>query len=143
MSETTVPLHVLTREHTIDGGASARAILSQLVELLERLVNEEVVGSIDLRASPLSPWDLEVLQETLGEGEVRAEVDTIGLTRVAETGIPAVWWVTHYSEDGGILAEFLEVNYCPDILIAPEEDIHDGISVLKAKLFEDRDKLKG
>jgi hydrogenase-1 operon protein HyaF len=115
---------------------NGRAVLREIHRMLEILVTNNEVNSIDLSSLPLSPEDRQLLEETLGEGEVTAEVNSLGPTRVLETGIPGVWWVRHYNADGEVMAEFIEVTDCPEILLTPQEDMKDGLEALHALLFE-------
>ena len=99
-------------------------------------MSQDEPSHIDLRAIPLSQKDLELLTETLGEGDVFAEVAEYGLTRARQTGIPGVWWVVHLDDEEQIIGEFIEVNYCPEVMITPTEDIREGREALRARLFE-------
>lgn len=117
-------------------GENAYALLHEMVNLLQQLLSRDEPSHIDLRALPLSRQDLEVLAETLGEGDVFGEVAEVGLTRVRQTGIPGIWWVVHLDEEEQIIGEFIEVNYCPEVLITPTEDIRDGREALQARLFQ-------
>ena len=119
------------------GDGSAHAVLREIETLLTVLVEKGEEGSIDLSSLPLTPEAYDLLEETLGEGEVTAEVSSLGVTRVHETGIPGVWWVTHYNEDDDVMAEFIEVTHCPEILLTPEDDVKDGLEALRARLFEE------
>ena len=47
-----------------------------------------------------------------------------------------IWWVTHTDEAGQVISEFLEVSYCPEVLIAEMDTVSDGCNALKAHLFE-------
>lgn len=120
----------------VGGNGNARAVLREVENLLQKLVEEGEESSIDLSGLPLTPEDYDLLEETLGEGEVVAEVHSLGPTRIHETGIPGVWWVTHYNDEDEVLAEFIEVAWCPEILLAPEDDVKDGLEALRARLFE-------
>lgn len=117
-------------------GENGYALLHELVELLKELLSRDEPGHIDLRAIPLNQQDMSILTEILGEGEVFAEVGGYGLTRVRQTGIPGIWWVVHLDDQEQLIAEFIEVNYCPEVLITPTEDIREGREALKARLFE-------
>lgn len=117
-------------------GGNGYAVLHELVELLQQLLIRDEPSHIDLRAIPLSQEDISLLEETLGEGEVFAEVGGYGLTRVRQTGVPGIWWVMHLDDEEHLIAEFIEINYCPEVLITPTEDIRDGRDALKARLFE-------
>lgn len=121
----------------VGGDGNARAVLREIETLLAALVERDEDGSIDLSSLPLTPEDYDLLEETLGEGEVTAEVNSLGPTRVHETGIPGVWWVVHYNEDDEVMAEFIEVTYCPEILLTPVDDAKDGLEALRARLFEE------
>lgn len=133
------PLHdINVKVVPLGHDGTAQAVLREVENLLQRLVEQGEESSIDLTSLPLSPEDYDLLEETLGEGEVTAEVTSIGPTRVHETGIPGVWWVTHYNTDDEVMSEFIEVAYCPEILFTPEDDIKDGLESLRARLLEDR-----
>jgi len=133
------PLHdISVKVVPLGGDGNAQAVLREVENLLERLVDAGEESSIDLTSLPLRPEDYDLLEEVLGEGEVSAEVTSIGPTRVHETGIPGVWWITHYNTDDEVMSEFIEVAYCPEILLTPEDDIKDGLEVLRARLLEER-----
>lgn len=117
-------------------GENGYALLHEVVVQLKRLLESDEPSHIDLRAIPLSEEDYALLDDILGEGGVSAEVQEFGISRIQATGIPGVWWVTHLDDEGQVLNEFLEINYCPEILIIPTEDIREGRSALQARLFE-------
>ena len=117
-----------------DGNAAA--ILREIETLVRGLVQADEGGSIDLQGLPLGPEDRARLEEDLGVGEVQAEVDAMGITRVRETAVPGVWWVVHHNEAGERIGEFIEVGYCPEILITPAEDVKEGWDALRARLVE-------
>lgn len=125
------------------GDHNARAILGEIAGLLERLLAHDEAGSIDLGSLPLTDEDYDLLQESLGEGEVVAEVEAMGLTRAQESGFPGVWWVIHYNSEGDVVAQFIEVAYCPEILITPVEDVQEGLEALRAQLFDTERKKRG
>ena len=117
-------------------GEAAKTLLRELVVLLERLVKEDEPSHIDLRAMELGVDDRALLQQTLGEGEITAEVENFGHIVVRESGYAGIWWVTHTDDSGQVISEFLEVSYCPEVLIAETETVSDGYNALKAHLFE-------
>lgn len=116
--------------------ANVEALLGEISALLKRLLDEDEPGSIDLRSIPLGGDDYELLRETLGEGEIRAEVENFGITRIYQTGIAGVWWVTHYNDEEDIIGDFIEVAFCPERLIADLEAVREGLSALRARLVE-------
>lgn len=117
-------------------GVAARGLLHELVLLLQKLVEHDEPSHIDLTAMELGDEDYALLRETLGEGMISAEVLNFGRVTVMECGYAGVWWVTHMDDEGQMLSEFIEVSYCPEVLIADSETVEDGFNALKARLFE-------
>jgi hydrogenase-1 operon protein HyaF len=117
-------------------GAAGRRLLHELVELLGRLIEADEPSHLDLTAMGLGEADYALLRDTLGEGEIMAEVGNGGRVSVMESGYAGIWWVTHLDEEGQVLSDFLEVGYCPEVLIAEMETVADGLNALKARLFE-------
>lgn len=115
---------------------NARALLNEIVALLGSLLESGEGGSIDLARVPLGEGDYALLEEVLGEGEVHAELETLGATRVFETAIPGVWWVSHFNAADELIAEFIEVAFCPEILLSPAEDVRDGLDALRDRLAD-------
>jgi hydrogenase-1 operon protein HyaF len=114
---------------------NVRAILHEIEGMLDTLLQTGETGAIDIRSLPLLPGDYDALESALGMGEVSAEFDGgNGPTIVAETGIPAVWWVSHYNEDEEIAAEFIEVTRVPEILLSQDDDMQDGLEALRTRL---------
>lgn len=105
---------------------NAKALLREMHSLLTALAAGEAGGSIDLRALPLTPADLDELRTVLGAGAVDARVEALGESTVRETRFPGIWWVTHCNEAGEVVAELIEICAVPAILTAPAEDIRDG-----------------
>ena len=109
-------------------------LLHEIRHALERLARGEAGTTIDLRGLPLAPGEEERIETLLGEGEVRAELETLGTTLVQETAYPGVWLVTHRNADDAIVARFIEVTRMPDILMSQPQDIERGISRLECEL---------
>lgn len=129
-------IHLIdTLEHPSQGD-NAHALLHEIVKLLEQLLEHDEPSHIDLLAIPLTTEDMELLAETLGEGEINAELFDFGVTRISATGIPGVWWVVQLDDNEQILGKFIEINYCPEALIAQDENIREGREALQARLFE-------
>lgn len=92
------------------------------------------ISIIDLRSLPLAPGEEERIEEILGIGEVRAELDALGLTIVQETRVSGVWLITHRNADDEVVAKFIEVTRIPAILLAQDEDIRHGVEYLNKEL---------
>jgi len=119
-----------------DETGNALPLLHEIAFLLERLTRDGVSGTIDLRSLPMLPGDRAILESTLGQGEISAEIQALGATRIRETAIHGVWWVTHCNSGDEVVAEFIEVTRFPAILAAPEEDVREGWLRLHAALAE-------
>jgi len=109
-------------------------ILHEIAAMLETFLATGETNCIDLRRSPLSPREFDALREVLGQGEVLAEVNSLGPTRIYETTSPGVWWTTHLNQDEEILGEFIEITACPEMLKAPAEELQTGLNRLRTRL---------
>jgi hydrogenase-1 operon protein HyaF len=116
---------------------NGRAVLHELTAALTRLLELGETSAIDLRGLPLSPADYELLEEGLGRGEVRAELDALGRSSIAETAFAGIWWTRHYNSDGTLASELLEVTFCPEILRSHPVDAGLGLHRLRAMLVSE------
>jgi len=114
---------------------NVRAILHEIETLLGRLLETGEASAIDIRSLPLMPGDYGALESALGSGEISAEFHgDSGPTVMTETGIPGIWWVTHFDQDEEVAAEFIEITMVPEILLSQQEDIRDGLEDLRQRL---------
>jgi len=118
------------------GGGNGHAVLHEIEQQLERLATNGEESTIDLSRLPFAPGDHALLVKTLGEGEVHAQLNSLGRTEIYETAISGVWWVTHFNADDEVMAEFIEVTRCPTILLTPQDDLRDGVEALRKRLNE-------
>lgn len=116
----TIPLRFLAPVAARTG--NERAVLAEIRTHLAALAESGAAAAIDLLALPLSDADRDWLRETLGRGEVRAEVDATGISEVQETALAGVWWITHRNADGQTVAELIEITLLPEILCASAAD---------------------
>jgi hydrogenase-1 operon protein HyaF len=115
-------------------GVAMGAVLSELATLLDRLLDEQAPGTIDLRSLPMSPLDRAELLRVLGQGEVQATVNADGLSMLRETGVSGVWWVEHFDPRGGLIAELLEVTRVPQLLASASDEIAAGARALREQV---------
>ena len=108
-----------------------KPLMMQVEQAIEDLVDGGAGTVIDLTAMPFSDRDEEELRQQLGQGEVSATVNAFGPTLVEETALPGVWLVEHKDTEERRLTLHLEVCRVPAILVAPVEDIADGLRVLR------------
>ncbi len=111
---------------------NARALLHELETHLQRLLETGESAQIDLASLPLTPADHELLDQVLGEGEVFATVSGLGVSEISDTAIPCVWRIEYYNSEEALVAEFIEVSRCPELLLTPVEDMQESPSLLRA-----------
>ena len=120
------------------GGLSmAMTLLHEIEAMLNTLLDTGQNGTLDLRALPALGKDgYQFLKEKLGLGEVSARIQSFGRSEIQETAYPGIWWVAHYNQDDDILTELIEVNFFPEVLKSPRDDVILGQSSLSKLLNE-------
>ena len=119
---------------TEPASGNVEPLLHEIRHALQRLSEGAEGTTIDLRSLPLAPGEEQRIEEALGEGEVRAELQALGPTVIQETAYPGVWLVTHRNAEGAIAARFIEVTRMPAILMSQPEDIVAGLKKLESEL---------
>ena len=109
-------------------------LLHEIRHALRRVADGKEGTVIDLRRLPLAPGEEERIEDELGKGEVRVELDALGPTVVQETSYAGVWLVTHRNIEQEVVGRFIEVTRMPELLKAQEADIERGISRLENEL---------
>lgn len=125
------------KAHVATGNAPP--ILREIATALARLVDTGEATTIDLGALPFSAGDEKVLDAALGTGELTATLTALGTSQVTETGVPGVWRIDHYDQQGETLSRFIEVTFVPDILKSQRAEVEEGLARLEADL-ERRDR---
>ncbi len=114
----------------------AWSILTEIRQLLDALSDKGTVGSIDLRSLPMTDADRVQLEELLGRGEVRVELDLAGASEVWETAYAGVWWIRHKGVGNKIACEEIAVTAIPEILITHPVDIEAAAARLGSDLSQ-------
>jgi hydrogenase-1 operon protein HyaF len=114
-----------------------RALLNEIAARLERLAEDGIASSIDLKSLPFAPGEYEQLRFLLGTGEVSARIEAIGPSAVVETRYAGVWWVTHYNVEDDIIADSIDITTLPEILKSQPADIRDGLALLHVQLNDE------
>lgn len=127
-----IPIHVLSPEEMLTG--QAEAVLTEIADMLGRLLETGEEGSIDLRSLPLSPADKVWLDERLGRGEVEINLEAGGRSILTETAYSGVWKVVHHDTDERVVSEFIEVAYVPAIVWPAGADIENAYEKLQSDL---------
>ena len=102
---------------------NVKPLLHEIKHGLDALIETGKTSIIDLRSIPLAPGEEDKILNTLGQGEVLAQMNTLGLSEVIETQYAGVWVVTHYNDEGKIISRFIEVTTMPEIMRSQTEDI--------------------
>lgn len=108
-------------------------ILHEIEHALNRLVDTGETTVIDLMSMPLAPGESERLDQILGEGEVRVEMEALGPSVIRESQYPGVWIVTHRNAENELMSRLIEITRMPGILMAQDADVLAGIAALKER----------
>lgn len=112
----------------------ARSLLAEVARMLEALAADGTTSAVDLRSLPMTEADRQQLEETLGRGEVVAELDLAGRSTVWETRYPGVWWIRHRGAGDKVSSEEIAVCRVPDILLSHPADVAVAARRLKEEL---------
>ena len=113
---------------------NVKPLLNEIKHALDNLIETGQTTIIDLRSIPLAPGEEDKILNTLGQGEVRAQLHALGLSEVNETQYAGVWVVTHFNDEDEIISRFIEVTTMPEILCSQTEDIMAAYSRLAITL---------
>ena len=105
---------------------NVRPILFEVMHALDRLLDENTPTTIDLAGLPFGPGELDHLEDALGHGELVAQLDALGNSRIRETAYPGVWWIEHRNVNDEITGRYVEVTRLPEILCSQDADISAG-----------------
>lgn len=111
-------------------------LLHEIKHALDNLIESGKTTIVDLRSLPLAPGEEDKIINTLGQGEVQAQLNALGISEVFETKYPGVWIVTHYNDEQNIISRFIEVTTMPEILCSQTEDIMEAYSRLTLDLAD-------
>jgi hydrogenase-1 operon protein HyaF len=142
MSEATIPVtgEVKFNIHIGDElTQNVKPLLHEVKHALENLIEKGETSIIDLRSIPLAPGEEDKILNTLGKGEVQAQLDSLGLSEINETQYAGVWVVTHYNDEDSIISRFIEITRMPEILSSQTEDIRAAYSSLTLDLDENQE----
>jgi hydrogenase-1 operon protein HyaF len=109
-------------------------LLHEIRHALRRVAEGGQGTTIDLGSLPMAPGEDKRIEEMLGQGEVRAELNALGPTLVQETRYPGVWFITHRNTEQEVIARFIEVTRMPELLLAQADDMRRAVSELDLTL---------
>ena len=105
---------------------NVRPILNEVLHAVDKLLETDEPTTIDLAGLPFGPGELEHLEATLGTGELSAELNALGISRIRETAFPGVWWLEHRNAHDEVVGRYLEITRTPEILSSQYADIVAG-----------------
>jgi hydrogenase-1 operon protein HyaF len=127
-----------TSHFNIHGGcgltANVKPILHEIRHALEKLLDTGESTMIDLRSIPLAPGEMDTIIETLGRGEVSAELQALGPSEIYETRFAGVWMVAHLNDNRSLVSRFIEITEIPDILRSQQQDMSYALASLETEL---------
>ena len=112
----------------------AQAVMHELHDHLQDLLDNNVTNVIDLSSLPLSEADKRELENNLGRGEISLTLDSFGNSTIHETAYSGIWWIKHYTEDGILVAELIEICRIPDIAQSHRDDIQQSLQQLNTHI---------
>ncbi|MEE4379788.1 MAG: hydrogenase expression/formation C-terminal domain-containing protein [Candidatus Competibacteraceae bacterium] len=115
---------------------NALPLLHEIRHALALLLETGEATVIDLRSLPLGTMDAEQLLQVLGQGEIQAQLDSLGKSLIQETRIPGVWFIEHFNIEERLVGQSIEVTFIPTILKSQPEDVRKGFLRLTAQLEE-------
>lgn len=110
---------------------NVKPLLNEIIHALDRLLADDEPTVIDLASLPFAPGEIEELEQTLGQGELSAELDALGKSLIRETVYPGVWWVEHRNTTGELVGRYIEITRSPEILMSQDADIGAGRARLR------------
>lgn len=114
---------------------NVRPVLAEVMHALDTLLENDSPTTIDLAGLPFGPGELDELEALLGEGELFAELNALGTSRIRETKYPGVWWIEHRNANNEVTGRYLEVTRLPEILCSQDADVIAGRARL-GEMFE-------
>ena len=115
---------------------NVKPLLHEIRHALVRLAEGGDGTVIDLQSLPLAPGEELRIEQALGEGEIAAELNALGRSKIVETSYPGVWMITHRNTEDEVIGRFIEVTRIPDLLQSQPEDVQAGLRRLTGELAE-------
>jgi len=120
--------------HVEASTGNVEPLLHEIRHALLRIADGGEGTTIDLGSLPLAPGEESRIEQLLGQGEVRAELDALGPTLVQETRYPGVWFITHRNPEQEVVARFIEVTRMPELLLSQTDDMRRAVVELERQL---------
>ena len=122
-----------TPRQTLQTG-NALPVFWEIRHALALFLSAGKTSVIDLEAVPFGPGDKEQLLRWLGEGEVTAELNALGRSRVWESRFPGIWVIDHYNPQEERMTLQVEITDIPELLRSQHEDLEGSLERLDKAL---------
>lgn len=113
------------------GTMNVMPVLHEISEKMAAYKPGDEADTITFTLLPMSPQDMDFLQDTLGSGPVQLTSRGYGSCRVLATGARNVWSVQFYNAMDTIILDTLEICTIPTVAIAAEEDFRDSATRIR------------
>lgn len=109
-----------------EGVMNAPAILDELEDHIAAWRPNQPAKVINLTLLPLSPIDLQVIDEILGTGPILILSRGYGNCRITLTRQPMTWQVSYFNSQDSLILHTIEVTDLPEVACAAREDLEDS-----------------
>ncbi len=114
-----------------EGAMNVMPLLSEIASRSAAHKAGDPTHTITFSLLPMSPQDMEFLQQSLGTGAVRLTSRGYGACRVHSTATQNVWSVQYFNAMDQIILDTLEIGDAPAAACAAEEDFRDSAQRLR------------
>ena len=121
----------LTLPDTLPEGAmNVRPVLAEIKDAMARVQRGGTVKEINLTLLPMTPDDLNILAETLGQGPLTLLSRGYGNCRITACAVRGVWRISYFNTDDKMILDMIEVGDVPTAAVATREDVADSVERL-------------
>ena len=117
------------------GAMNVMPVLAEIADHIASHRSGQPPHIINFSLFPMSPIDMQFLQETLQDGPVQLISRGYGQCRITATGALHVWSVQYFNSMDTIILDTLEIGDTPAVACAAESDFRD--SALRLREIEE------
>lgn len=114
-----------------EGAMNVLPVLAEIADAAQSWVPGKAALEISLTLLPMTPVDLQVLNEALGIGTVTVLSRGYGNCRIQALGVRNVWRTAYFNLDDAMILDVVTVGDVPAAAVAAQEDIDEAHDRLK------------
>jgi hydrogenase-1 operon protein HyaF len=118
----TMPEHISHPE----GVMNAPSVLSELDDHLRSWRPGQQAHVVNFTLLPLSPQDLQLINEVMGAGSIQILSRGYGNCRIQSTGHRHLWRVSYFNSQDAMILDTVEITDIPEVACAAPEDLADS-----------------